>query len=106
MVIGAIMIGIGINWFIGGLILKSTDKDIANDGILISLIFGGAGVLIWLMLSHPGNGRSTTAAYSEEMHRHCPNCTMAVPFYAVHYCPHCGKELDQTKPSYTISEVK
>jgi len=104
--IGALLIGVGINWFIGGLLLNSVSRDIANDGILLTLFFGALGVLIWLILSHPNNKVATASAYSEDAHRHCPSCNMMVPFYSVQYCPHCGQKLAQAKPNYAISEVK
>jgi hypothetical protein len=103
--IGAALIGVGINWFIGGLLLNSVSKDIANDGILLAIFFGALGVLFWLILSHP-NKVSTVSVYSEEAHGHCPSCNNVIPFYSVQYCPHCGQKLDQAKPDYVISEVK
>jgi len=104
--IGAALIGVGINWFIGGLLLNSVSKDIANDGILLTVLFGALGVLIWLMLNHPNSKATTASACTEEAHKHCPSCNMVVPFYSVQYCPHCGQKLDPTKSTYTISEVK
>jgi len=81
-------------------------KDVANDGILFAFLFGAMGVFFWLLLSHPENKALTIPTHSEEAHRHCQNCNMVVPFYSVQSCPHCGQKLDQTKPSYAISEVK
>jgi hypothetical protein len=102
---GVTLIAIGINWFIGGLILNSVNRDIANDGILITVLFGALGAFIWLIFSHPDNQIVTVSSYNEEAHRHCPNCNMVIPFYSIQYCPHCGQKLDQAKPDYTKSEV-
>jgi hypothetical protein len=104
--IGAALIGIGINWFIGGLLLHSVSKDIANDGILLAFLFGAMGVFFWLVLSHPEKKALTSPIHSEEAHRHCPNCNMVIPFYSVQYCPHCGQELAKVKPEYAIREVE
>ncbi len=104
--IGAPLVGIGINWLVGGLLLKSVNKDVADEGILLTVFFGAFGVLIWLVFSHPGSVTSTVTTYNEEPHRHCPNCNMMIPFYSVQFCPHCGKELIQNKPDYEIREVK
>jgi len=104
--IGATLVGIGINWFIGGLLLRSVSKDIANDGILLAFLFGAMGVFFWLILSHPENKILTITTHSEEAHRHCPNCNMVVPFYSIQYCPHCGQKTNHVKPSYAISEAK
>jgi hypothetical protein len=105
MLIGIIMVSMGINWFFGGLILKSTGRDVANDGILLGLVFGALGVLMWLTFS-ARNKDPTITTYSEEAHRHCPNCGMAIPFYTIQYYPHCKQKLDQTNPSYTIREIE
>ena len=103
--IGATLIGIGINWFIGGLILRSANRDIANDGILLAFLFGAFGVFIWLMISHPDNRLLSPPTPIEEVHKHCPNCNLSVPFSSTQYCPHCGQKLNATKPTYTITEV-
>jgi hypothetical protein len=90
LLIGYILLGVGINWFIGGLVLNSVSRDIANDGIMITILFGALGALIWLVFSHPVQRVAAVSTYSEQEHKHCPSCNMAVPVYAVQYCPHCG----------------
>lgn len=104
MFIGAALIGIGINWFIGGLFLRSANKDIATDGILLAFLFGALGVFFWLIISHPDNRFLGPPTRTEEVHKHCPNCNLAVPFSSVQFCPHCGQKLSHAKPEYTISE--
>jgi hypothetical protein len=98
--------GIGINWFIGGLFLRSANRDIANDGILLAFLFGAFGVFLWLMISHPDNRFLTPPTHIEEVHKHCPNCSLAVPFSSTQYCPHCGEKLNTANPTYTITEVR
>jgi hypothetical protein len=103
---GIVLIGIGINWFVGGLLLHSVSGDLAKSGILLAFLYGAMGVFYSLLLSRSENKAQTFPTHSDEPHRQCPNCNMAIPFYSVQYCPHCGHKLNQTEARYPISEVK
>lgn len=63
-------------------------EDNATIWLLIVLVAGIVGLIVWLMIRPPIGGRK-----KEESDRRCPNCGRIIPFDSV-VCPYCSKKFD------------
>lgn len=49
--LGSVFIGIGLNWFVVGVIFALADREVSTEGFLAGFFFGILGSVIWLLLS-------------------------------------------------------
>jgi len=49
--LGSIFIGIGLNWFVVGVIFALAEREVSTEGFLAGFFFGILGSVIWLLLS-------------------------------------------------------
>lgn len=63
--------------------------------LLIVLVAGIIGLIIWLILRPPVGGRKElhAAGTGSRNDRRCPNCGRYIPFDS-RICPYCGKKFD------------
>ena len=63
--------------------------------LLIVLVAGIIGLIIWLILRPPIGGRKElhAAGAGSSNERRCPNCGRNIPFDS-RICPYCGKKFD------------
>jgi len=97
---GSILIGVGVSWFIVGIIFAFAGREVAGDGLLAAFFLGALGAILWLLFSHEqGTCVPTFRTYPEEPHVHCSSCNRAVPMQSTQFCPYCGQKLKQAEPS-------
>lgn len=94
---GSILIGIGVNWFIVGVIFVLADREVTTQGLLSAFFLGVFGVILWLIFCNGGKACfSLFNSRTEDPHMHCSNCGLAVPIVdSTQFCPYCGKKLRQ-----------
>jgi len=93
-----IMCIVPIIWFIIAILIaiwvyKDAEKR-GSSGVLwliIVILTGIIGLIIWLVIRPPIGGEKKTAASD----RRCPNCGRGIPMDA-RTCPYCGKNFEQS----------
>ena len=94
----------GIVWFIIAILIAIwVYRDAERRGssgalwLIIVLITGIIGIIIWLIVRPPIGGKPASAAgapaQGDTVDRRCPNCGRAIPNDA-RVCPYCAKKFD------------
>jgi len=82
-----------IIWLLVGIWVYKDAEKRGKSGVLwliIVLLLGLLGIIIWLVVRPPIGGGKPAAASD----RKCPNCGRAIPMDA-RTCPYCGKNFEQ-----------
>jgi hypothetical protein len=61
--------------------------------LLIVLVAGIIGLIIWLIIRPPIGGKKEFHGTYSKTNRRCPNCGRDIPFDS-RICPYCGKKFD------------
>lgn len=83
-----------IIWILVGIWVYKDAEKRGKSGILwllIVIILGIIGIIIWLVVRPPIGGEKTAAAASD---RKCPNCGRPIPMDA-RVCPYCNKKFEE-----------
>ena len=78
---------------IGVWIYRDAEKRGKNGTLwlLVGLIGGLIGLIIWLIVRPPEITAEQRQAKSRDTRRHCPDCKQTIPFDA-NVCPYCNKK--------------
>jgi len=87
----AIIIGIALAIWV----YKDAEKRGSSGALwlIIVLITGILGLIIWLVVRPPIGGKKTETAAASSPDRRCPSCGRAIPDDA-RVCPYCGKNFE------------